>query len=364
MTEDCQDFKAKAWFTQAEVDKGVPKSVPSITELKKALPAHCFKPSLAMSLYFVVKDLAMVLVLYLVMVLMEQQPYVILTLLYMPVYWYLQGTLFAAIFILGHDCGHESFSRYSWINDIIGNLLHTFILVPYYPWKLSHRHHHKNTGNIDKDEVFYPVRDQEQVKGWTLPYFGFGVGWFFYLVKGYNPRSVNHLNPFDPLMVRNSVQCIISLTCLMVWISFGLVPYALAFGLKALLIHYLMPVFGFGCWIVVITFLHHHDDNTPWYADHKWDFVRGQLSSVDRHYGWCHDLLHNIGTHQIHHLFSKIPHYHLEEATKVFRHKYPDLVRISDEPILSGYSRMFQLYNDQVMIPQDTEIHVYSSKRQ
>ena len=53
----------------------------------------------------------------------------------------------------------------------------------------------------------------------------------------------------------------------------------------------------------------HQDENVPWYVDEKWDFVRGNLSSVDRHYGWAHDLVHNIGTHQIHHLFIKIPHY-------------------------------------------------------
>ena len=41
-----------------------------------------------------------------------------------------------------------------------------FIMVPYYPWKLSHRHHHKNTGNIDKDEIFYPVREnRDEING-------------------------------------------------------------------------------------------------------------------------------------------------------------------------------------------------------
>ena len=41
------------------------------------------------------------------------------------------------------------------------------------------------------------------------------------------------------------------------------------------------------------------DENVPWYADEKWDFVRGNLSSVDRDYGWAHNLVHNIGTHQV-----------------------------------------------------------------
>ena len=42
------------------------------------------------------------------------------------------------------------------------------------------------------------------------------------------------------------------------------------------------------------------------YADEKWDFVRGQLSTVDRNYGYVHYLIHSIGTHQMHHMFTKV----------------------------------------------------------
>ena len=49
----------------------------------------------------------------------------------------LQGTMFWSVFVLGHDCGHASFSRYPLLNDCIGTLLHTAILVPYYPWKVG-----------------------------------------------------------------------------------------------------------------------------------------------------------------------------------------------------------------------------------
>lgn len=51
--------------------------------------------------------------------------------------------------------------------------------------------------------------------------------------------------------------------------------------------------------------------DVPWYADSEWNNVKGQLSTVDRHYGFVHSMIHTIGTHQIHHLFTKVPHYHL-----------------------------------------------------
>ena len=50
---------------------------------------------------------------------------------------------------------------------------------------MSHRNHHKNTGNIDKDDVFYPVRKRDDNGGKVLPGFGLGLGWFGYLLNGY-----------------------------------------------------------------------------------------------------------------------------------------------------------------------------------
>ena len=46
-----------------------------------------------------------------------------------PIYWFLQGTMMWAIFVLGHDCGHGSFSNSWLLNDIVGNFLHSIILV-------------------------------------------------------------------------------------------------------------------------------------------------------------------------------------------------------------------------------------------
>ena len=39
------------------------------------------------------------------------------------------------------------------INDGVGLVVHSLLLVPYYSWKHSHRRHHSNTGSLAKDEV-------------------------------------------------------------------------------------------------------------------------------------------------------------------------------------------------------------------
>ncbi len=109
---------------------GVPDNIPGITEIKRILPKHCFSPSIPRSLYYVVKDIIIVTGLYLAFVwveakLLAQAPGGFY--LWYPVtglYWFLQGTMFWAIFVLGHDCGHGSFSNSGLLNDIVGNLLH------------------------------------------------------------------------------------------------------------------------------------------------------------------------------------------------------------------------------------------------
>lgn len=51
-----------------------------------------------------------------------------------PLYWFAQSTMFWALFVLGHDCGHGSFSNNHKLNSVAGHILHSSILVPYHGW--------------------------------------------------------------------------------------------------------------------------------------------------------------------------------------------------------------------------------------
>ncbi len=65
--------------------------------------------------------------------------------------------MFWALFVLGHDCGHGSFSSSRRLNDAVGHALHSFILVPYHGWRLSHKKHHGNHGHVENDESWTPL---------------------------------------------------------------------------------------------------------------------------------------------------------------------------------------------------------------
>ena len=74
-----------------------------------------------------------------------------------PAYWAAQGLVLMGLWVLAHECGHQTFSRYRTANDAVGLLLHSFLLVPYHPWRISHSNHHKHTCNLEHDEVFVPL---------------------------------------------------------------------------------------------------------------------------------------------------------------------------------------------------------------
>ncbi len=81
---------------EAEAEESVPKEVPTILQIKRALPPHVFRPSLGRSLYFVGKDVSLVAALYLSLLWLEgvageeQVLRQVLRYLVYPVYWFLQ----------------------------------------------------------------------------------------------------------------------------------------------------------------------------------------------------------------------------------------------------------------------------------
>ncbi|CAI5725603.1 unnamed protein product [Hyaloperonospora brassicae] len=325
-----------------------PVAFPSLTDIKRSLPRECFESSAPLSLYYALRSLVLATSLAVGLTYALAQPLVQslwpLRAALCTAYVLLQGLLFWGFFTVGHDAGHGAFSRYQLLNFAVGTLLHALILTPFESWKLTHRHHHKNTGNIDRDEIFYPQRAPDEHPVARHLTFALGAAWAAYLVEGFPPRKVNHLNPFEPLFVRQVAAVTVSLAAQAAVASLSLYG-CWQLGLRTVALYYYAPLFVFASLLVVTTFLHHNDEETPWYGDAQWSYVKGNLSSVDRSYGaFIDNLSHDIGTHQVHHLFPIIPHYKLKTATAAFRRAFPALVRQSDEPILQAFYRIARLY--------------------
>ncbi|CAN1133648.1 Delta(12)-fatty-acid desaturase FAD2 [Linum perenne] len=323
-----------------------PHSKPPFTlsDIKKAIPQHCFQRSLPRSLSYLASDLIITAVFYhiaatYIHVLPNPLPYVA-----WPIYWAMQGCLFIALWMIAHECGHHAFSDHQWLDDSIGFILHSSLLSPYFSWKHSHRRHHANTSSLERDEVYVP-KHKSQLSWHFKNYFNnppgrvlslafaLVLGWPLYLTLNIAGRPydgfASHFYPLSPMYNdRERFEILLSDAGLLVtW--FALYKLAMVKGVAWVFCVYGVPLVVMNGLLVTITYLHHTHVSLPRYDSSEWDWMRGALATVDRDYGFLNKVFHNItDTHVVHHLFSMIPHYHAVEATKAI------------EPVLGEYYRM------------------------
>ena len=310
----------------------------TLQQLKSAIPPECFQPSAWKSLSYFFLDVSVISLLYAVAHYLDSW-------WFWPVFWLMQGTMFWALFVVGHDCGHGSFSKSKSLNNWIGHLAHTPILVPFHGWRISHRTHHQNTGNIDTDESWYPVTESKyRQMPWYEKLFRFQVlliAYPLYLFNRSPGKKGSHFLPNSPLFRPTEKWDVITSTvCLTLMVGFlGYLTYQ--YGWLFLLKYYFGPYVVFVMWLDLVTFLHHTESDIPWYRGKDWYFLKGALSTIDRDYGLINNIHHNIGTHVAHHLFLSIPHYHLKTATEALKPILGDYYRESSESILRSFVRSY-----------------------
>ncbi|KAG2394906.1 Omega-3 fatty acid desaturase [Vigna angularis] len=266
---------------QTYFDPGAPPPF-KIADIRAAIPKHCWEKSTLRSLSYVLRDVSMVTALAAAAIAFNSW-------FFWPLYWPAQGTMFWALFVLGHDCGHGSFSNSSKLNSFVGHILHSLILVPYNGWRISHRTHHQNHGHVENDESWVPWNRSPGKEG-------------------------SHFNPYSNLFSSGERKGVVTST-----LCWGIVLSLLLYLSLTIGPIFMLKLYGiFVMWLDFVTYLHHHGytHKLPWYRGQEWSYLRGGLTTVDRDYGWINNVHHDIGTHVIHHLFPQIPHYHLVEATK------------------------------------------------
>ncbi|GAA5856556.1 hypothetical protein JCM9279_005497 [Rhodotorula babjevae] len=280
-------------------------------------------------------------------------------------YWTLQGWVMTGIWILGHECGHQAFSTSKTINNTMGLFLHSFVLVPYHSWRISHAKHHAATGHLTRDEVFVPrtkstrnpkptgkklevsrnVEIDELLEdapvyrlGWILVQQLFG--WPAYLFTNasgqlWYPKWTNHFDPSSLVFdARHRNQVLISDAFLVGMVGLLTLFGSAMGGFSAVTKYYLVPYLLVNHWLVMITYLQHTDPQLPHYSADMWNFQRGALCTIDR------NLLGPVGpylmhgiteTHVAHHISSKIPHYHAWEATEALKSFLGEHYHATDE---------------------------------
>ena len=106
------------------------------------------------------------------------RPIVPMVLLF-PVYSIVMGTVMLGPWVLGHECGHGAFAPHKPcvkiagktldMNDAVGFVLHSALLVPFWSWQYSHNKHHKYTNHLVLGETHVPNLEGDPVIGDTFP---------------------------------------------------------------------------------------------------------------------------------------------------------------------------------------------------
>lgn len=136
----------------------------TVNDIRNAIPKHCYERSAVRGLGYVARDIASLAITFYLFnrfVTPENIPSTPVRFVLWAFYTFVQGLFGTGLWVLSHECGHQAFSESKILNDTIGWVCHSALLVPYFSWKISHGKHHKATGNMERDMVFVPkTRDE------------------------------------------------------------------------------------------------------------------------------------------------------------------------------------------------------------
>ncbi|MEE9372594.1 MAG: fatty acid desaturase [Saprospiraceae bacterium] len=226
------------------------------------------------------------------------------------------------IFIIQHDCGHQSFFNSKKLNNLTGTICSLFSSLPFKYWAKVHNHHHGHTGQLEERNIgdinFLTVKEYAS-KGWMgklgyrifrLPLVTFVIAPIVYFTIS-NRLTISFKD--KPWKKIKRSQVFNNLLIIVVYSALGFL-----LGWKKFLFIQLITVFLFSViafWFFYVQ--HQHEDGyNRWKKD--WSFVLSAIRGssyykLPKMWQW---LTGNIGIHHIHHLSSLIPNYNLEKCMK------------------------------------------------
>lgn len=350
----------------------------TVKDLKDAIPPHCFDRSLVKSFSYFFLDVIVVCILFSVAYYVSNNYLTNMSWIYSVLFWsaysFCQGTVMMGLWVVAHECGHQSFSKYKSVNNFVGWVIHSAFLVPYHSWRITHGRHHKNTSHMKRDEVFVPrtrsqiqnehgMIDESPVMSTYYLFVSLFVGWQLYIStnawgQDYGKRA-NHFDPRSPMFKPSQKWDVLVSDLGMILTFVGLAYCSVHFSFLAILKYYVGAYIVLNFWLVVLTYLHHADKRVPHYRGEEWNYIRGALGTVDRDYGILNPVFHHLGdTHVTHHLFSLIPHYHAQEATEALKPILGKYYLKDDTPILKS---LWNSWNTLHYVEDDGDVVYYKT---
>ncbi|MFJ7163028.1 fatty acid desaturase [Bacillus safensis] len=221
------------------------------------------------------------------------------------------------VFIIFHDCCHQSFFKQKPLNHLFGFLTGVLTLFPYLQWQRDHSIHHATSSNLDKrgtgDIWLLTVKEYQEASAWTKfryrfyrnPFVMFILGpiFVFLLKNRFNVKNARKKERWNTYFTNVSIIALAAATCLI----FGWQEFLLVQG----------PIFlisgSIGVWLF---YVQHTFEDSYFEADEHWNYVQAAVegSSFYKLPKLLQWLTGNIGYHHVHHLSPRVPNYLLEHA--------------------------------------------------
>jgi len=241
------------------------------------------------------------------------------------------------LFMIQHDCGHNSFFRNRIANDWVGRVIGVLTMTPYDFWRHSHAIHHATSGHLERrgigDVDTLTVNEYLALSFWgrlryrayrhPLVMFGIGPAYLFVLRHRLPAGLLNSgwQGWFSTMATNLAIAAVIAV---LIWFI-GVGPF--------LLVH--LPIMflagSVGVWLF---YVQHQFEGTFWAHDREWTFQEAALHGSS-HYDLPAILrwfTANIGMHHAHHLCSRVPFYRLPRALR----DYPELGGINRLTLLQS----------------------------
>ncbi|WP_185855952.1 fatty acid desaturase family protein [Blattabacterium cuenoti] len=223
------------------------------------------------------------------------------------------------IFIIQHDCGHQSFTTSKKVNNVLGFVCSFLTLIPFKYWAKSHNYHHAHNSQLDFRDIgdirILTVCEYHQLsllkKIRYRMYRSFIIMFFLgpiYYILIHNRLPLIRIRGWK----KEKLNLWISNLCFLFFYVF--IGFFIGF-LKLLFIQF--PIVIFFSIVAVWVFYVQHQHN-PNYKEWKinWDYCIAAIkgSSFYKLPRIVHWFTGNIGFHHIHHLAPNIPFYYLQDC--------------------------------------------------
>lgn len=262
---------------------------------------------------------------------------------------FLAALFMMRIFIIQHDCGHNSFFKSTRLNNTIGTFLGILTMTPYHSWRSSHAKHHASSGDLDfrgfgdietltvEEYRALPLWRRLRYRFYRHPLVMFVIGpTILFVILNRFPLGLGKGQERE----KNSVY-FTNLGLAAIFLGVGSLV-----GFTNLLFMWLaMMVFGSSVGVYLF-YVQHQFEDTYWRWHQEWDYAEAALrgSSFFKLPKLLQWFSGNIGFHHLHHLSPKIPNYNLERA----HYDNPSFQQVQTITLLSSFKSIFlHLWDEQ-----------------